>query len=99
MPTNGIRIPGPKVRLLTDEVENKINRLRSTLSGNDLYAFDTYVKNVVSQALVVAKEKVSGYYDVYRMVPGYQSLVAEDYGKQLRNIITPIVSSKLPLTG
>lgn len=99
MPTNGIRIPGPKVRLLTDEVENKINRLRSTLSGNDLYAFDTYVKNVVSQALVVAKEKVSGHYDVYRMVPGYQSLVAEDYGKQLRNIITPIVSSKLPLTG
>lgn len=99
MPTNGIRIPGPKVRLLTDEVENKITRLRSTLSGNDLYTFDTYVKNVVSQALVVAKEKVSGHYDIHRMVPGYQSLVAEDYGKQLRNIITPIVSSKLPLTG
>ena len=99
MPTNGIRIPGPKVRLLTDEVENKITRLRSTLSGNDLYTFDTYVKNVVNQALVVAKEKVSGHYDIHRMVPGYQSLVAEDYGKQLRNIITPIVSSKLPLTG
>ena len=99
MPTNGIRIPGPKVRLLTDEVENQISRLRSTLSGNDLYAFDTYVKNVVSQALVVAKEKVSGYYDIHRMVPGYQSLVAEDYGKQLRNVITPIVASKLPLTG
>ena len=99
MATNGIRIPGPKVRLLTDEVENKISRLRSTLSGNDLYAFDTYVKNVVSQALVVAKEKVSGHYEVNRMVPGYQSLVAEDYGKQLRNIVTPIVASKLPLTG
>lgn len=99
MPTNGIRIPGPKVRLLTDEVENKISRLRSTLSGNDLYAFDTYVKNVVSQALVVAKEKVSGHYEANRMVPGYQSLVAEDYGKQLRNIVTPIVASKLPLTG
>ena len=99
MATNGIRIPGPKVRLLTDEVENRIAHLRSTLSGNDLYTFDTYVKNVVSQALVVAKEKVSGYYDIHRMVPGYQSLVAEDYGKQLRNIITPIVSSKLPLTG
>lgn len=99
MATNGIRIPGPKVRLLTDEVENKISRLRSTLSGNDLYAFDTYVKNVVSHALVVAKEKVSGYYDIHRMVSGYQSLVAEDYGKQLHNIITPIVESKLPLTG
>ena len=99
MPTNGIRIPGPKVRLLTDEVENRISKLRSTLSGNDLYAFDTYVKNVVSQALVVAKEKVSGHYDIHRMVPGYQSLVAEDYGKQLRNVVTPIVASKLPLTG
>ena len=99
MAINGISIPGPKVRLLTDEVENKIASLRSTLSGNDLYAFDTYVKNVVSQALVVAKEKVSGHYEINRMVPGYQSLVAEDYGKQLRNIVTPIVSSKLPLTG
>lgn len=99
MPTNGIRIPGPKVRLLTDEVENQISRLRSTLSGNDLYAFDTYVKNVVSQALVVAKEKVSGRYDINRMVPGYQSLAAQDYGKRLRNVITPIVASKLPLTG
>ena len=99
MTTNGIRIPGPKVRLLTDEVENKISRLRSTLSGNDLYAFDTYVKNVVSQALVVAKEKVSGRYEINRMVPGYQSLVAEDYGRQLRDVVTPIVESKLPLTG
>ena len=99
MPTNGIRIPGPKVRLLTDEVENRISKLRSTLSGNDLYAFDTYVKNVVYQALLHAKEKVSGRYDINRMVPGYQSLVAEDYGKRLCNIFTPIVESKLPLTG
>lgn len=99
MATNGIRIPGPKVRLLTDEVENKISKLRSTLSSTDLYAFDTYVKNVVSQALVVAKEKVSGHYEINRMVPGYQSLVAEDYGRQLCNIVTPIVASKLPLTG
>lgn len=99
MATNGIRIPGPKVRLLTDEVENKIAHLRSTLSGNDLYAFDTYVKNVVNQALVYAKEKVPGHYDINRMVPGYQSLVAEDYGKRLSSIITPIVASKLPLTG
>jgi hypothetical protein len=99
MATNGIRIPGPKVRLLTDEVENRIARLRSTLSGNDLYAFDTYVQNVVNQALVVAKEKVSGYYNIHRMVPGYQSLAAQDYGKRLCNIITPIVESKLPLTG
>lgn len=99
MATTGIRIPGPRVRLLTDEVENKISKLRSTLSGNDLYAFDTYVKNVVSQALVVAKEKVSGHYDINRMVPGYQSLAAEDYGKKLCNIVNPIVASKLPLTG
>ena len=95
----GFSIPGPKVRLLTDEVEDTIAHLRSTLSGNDLYAFDTYVKNVVNQALVYAKEKVSGHYDINRMAPGYQSLVAEDYGKRLSNIITPIVSSKLPLTG
>ena len=99
MATNGIRIPGPKVRLLTDEVENKITRLRSTLSGNDLYTFDMYVKNVVNQALVYAKEKVSGHYEINRMVPGYQSLAAQDYGKRLRNVITPIVASKLPLTG
>lgn len=99
MATNGIRIPGPKVRLLTDEVENRIASLRSTLSGNDLYTFDTYVKNVVNQALVYAKEKISGRYDINRMVPGYQSLVAEDYGKRLSSIITPIVASKLPLTG
>lgn len=99
MATNGMRIPGPKVRLLTDEVENRITRLRSTLSGNDLYTFDTYVKNVVNQALVYAKEKVSGHYDINRMVPGYQSLVAEDYGKRLSNIVTPIVASQLPLTG
>ena len=58
MATNGIRIPGPKVRLLTDEVENVISKLRSTLSGNDLYAFDTYVKNVVNQALVYAKKNI-----------------------------------------
>ena len=95
----GFSIPGPKVRLLTDEVENKISRLRSTLSGNDLYTFDTYVKNVVNQALATAKEKVSGHYDINRMVPGYQSLVAEDYGKRLSNIVTPIVASQLPLTG
>ena len=95
----GLRLPGPKVRLLTDEVENKIAHLRSTLSGNDLYTFDTYVKNVVSQALAYAKEKVSGHYDIHRMVPGYQSLAAQDYGKRLCNIITPIVESKLPLTG
>ena len=99
MATNGIRIPGPKVRLLTDEVETRIANLRSTLSGNDLYAFDTYVKNVVYQALAYAKEKVSGHYDINRMVPGYQSLAAEDYGKKLCNIVTPIVESKLPLTG
>ena len=99
MATNGIRIPGPKVRLLTDEVENRIASLRSTLSGNDLYTFDTYVKNIVNQALVYAKEKVSGHYDINRMVPGYQSLVAEDYGKRLSNIVNPIVASKLPLTG
>lgn len=99
MATNGIRIPGPKVRLLTDEVENKIAHLRSTLSGNDLYTFDTYVKNIVNQALVYAKEKISSYYDIRRMVPGYQSLAAQDYGKRLCNIITPIVESKLPLTG
>ena len=99
MATNGMRIPGPKVRLLTDEVENKISHIRSTLSGNDLYTFDTYVKNVVNQALVFAKEKVSGHYDINRMVPGYQSLVAEDYGKRLCNIVTPIVASQLPLTG
>ena len=99
MATNGIRIPGPKVRLLTDEVENRIAHLRSTLSGNDLYTFDTYVKNVVNQALVYAKEKVSGHYDINRMVPGYQSLVDEDYGKRLSNIVNPIVASKLPLTG
>ena len=85
--------------MLTDEVENAISRIRSTLSGNDLCTFDTYVKNVVNQALVYAKEKVSGHYDINRMVPGYQSLVAEDYGKRLSNIITPIVTSKLPLTG
>ena len=95
----GFSIPGPKVRLLTDEVENVISKLRSTLSGNDLYAFDTYVKNVANQVLVYAKEKVSGHYDINRMVPGYQSLVAEDYGKRLSNIVTPIVASKLPLTG
>lgn len=99
MAINGIRIPGPKVRLLTDEVENRIASLRSTLSGNDLYTFDTYVKNIVNQALVYAKEKISGHYDINRMVPRYQSLVAEDYGKRLSNIITPIVESKLPLTG
>ena len=99
MTTNGIRIPGPKVRLLTDEVENRIASLRSTLSGNDLYTFDTYVKNVIHHALAYAKEKVSGRYDINRMVPGYQSLAAEDYGKRLRNVITPIVASKLPLTG
>ena len=99
MATNGMRIPGPRVRLLTDEVENRITRLRSTLSGNDLYTFDTYVKNVVNQALVYAKEKVSGRYDINRMVQGYQSLVAEDYGKRLCSIVTPIVASKLPLTG
>ena len=99
MAINGIRIPGPKVRLLADEVENKIAHLRSTLSGNDLYTFDTYVKNIVNQALVYAKEKVSGHYDINRMVPVYQSLVAQDYGKRLCNIITPIVESKLPLTG
>ena len=95
----GFSIPGPKIRLLTDEVENRIANLRSTLSGNDLYAFDTYVKNVVNQALATAKEKVSGHYDINRMVPGYQSLVAEDYGKRLSNIVTPIVASQLPLTG
>jgi hypothetical protein len=95
----GFSIPGPKIRLLTDEVENKISHIRSTLSGNDLYTFDTYVKNVVNQALVYAKEKVSGRYDINRMVPGYQSLVAEDYGKRLSNVITPIVASQLPLTG
>lgn len=99
MATNGIHIPGPKVRLLTDEVENRIASLRSTLSGNDLYTFDTYVKNIVNQALVYAKEKVSGHYEINRMVPGYQSLVAEDYGKKLCNIVNPIVASKLPLTG
>ena len=99
MATNGISIPGPKVRSLTDEIENRITRLRSTLSGNDLYTFDTYVKNVVNQALVYAKEKVSGHYDINRMVPGYQSLVAEDYGKRLCSIVTPIVASQLPLTG
>ena len=95
----GFSIPGPKIRLLTDEVENRIANLRPTLSGNDLYAFDTYVKNVVNQALATAKEKVSGHYDINRMVPGYQSLVAEDYGKRLSNIVTPIVASQLPLTG
>ena len=95
----GFSIPGPKVRLLTDEVENKISHIRSTLSGNDLYTFDTYVKNVVNQALVFAKEKISGHYDINRMVPGYQSLVVEDYGKRLSNIVTPIVASQLPLTG
>lgn len=99
MAINGIRIPGPKVRLLTDEVEASIAKLRSTLSGNDLYAFDTYVQNVVNQALVYAKEKVSGHYDINRMVPGYQFLAAEDYGKKLCNIVNPIVASKLPLTG
>ena len=99
MATNGMCILGPRVRLLTDEVENKISHIRSTLSGNDLYAFDTYVKNVVNQALVYAKEKVSGRYDINRMVPGYQSLVAEDYSKRLSNIVTPIVASQLPLTG
>ena len=99
MATNGMCIPGPRVRLLTDEVENAISKLRSTLSGNDLYTFDTYVKNVVNQALVYAKEKVSGHYDINRMVPGYQSLVAEDYVKRLSNIVTPIVASQLPLTG
>ena len=97
MPIKGISIPGPKVRLLTNEVENRIASLRSTLTGNDLYTFDTYIKNVVDQALAYAKQKVPGNYDVKRMVPGYQTLAAEDYGNRLCDVITPIVASKLPL--
>ena len=72
-------------------------KLRTRLPISDqLYLVMIYV---VNQALVYAKEKVPGHYDINRMVPGYQSLVAEDYGKRLSSIITPIVASKLPLTG
>ena len=90
------KIPTQNVRLLTDEVEERIRKIRSTLSGYDLEKFDTYVKDLVNHALAYARHKVTNKYTINRMQPGYQGSAVNDYGHQLRNIVTPMVTSRLP---
>jgi len=62
-----------KVRLLTDEVEERIKKIRSTLSGYDLEKFDMYVKDLVNHALVYAKQKVPSKYTFNSMQPDYMA--------------------------
>ena len=92
----GIKIPTQKVRLLTDEAEERIKKIRSTLSGYDLEKFDIYVKDLVNHALAYARQKMTSKYTINRMQPGYQDSIVNDYGQQLRNIVTPMVISRLP---
>lgn len=92
----GIKIPTQKVRLLTDEAEERIKKIRSTLSGYDLEKFDIYVKDLVNHALAFARQKVTNKYTINSMQPGYQGSAVNDYGQRLRNIVTPIVTSRLP---
>lgn len=92
----GIKIPTQKVRLLTDEVEERIKNIRSNLSGYDLEKFDVYVKDLVSHALAYARQKVASKYTINSMQPGYMGSAVNDYGQRLRNIVTPIVTSRLP---
>ena len=90
-----LKIPTQKVRLLTDEAEERIRKIRSTLSGYDLEKFDIYVKDLVIHALAYARQKVTNKYTINRMQPGYQGSIVNDYGQQLRNIVTPMVISRL----
>lgn len=89
------RIPTQRVRLLTDEVEDRIKKIRSTLSGYDLEKFDTYVKDLVNQALAYAKQKVPSQRTFNSMQPDYMANAVNDYGNKLRNIVTPIVAARL----
>ena len=89
------KIPTQNVRLLTDEAEERIRKIRSTLSGYDLEKFDTYVKDLVNHALAYARHKVTNKYTINRMQPGYQGSAVNDYGTKLRNIVTPIVAASL----
>ena len=91
----GIKIPTQKIRLLTDEVEERIKNIRSTLSGYDLEKFDMYVKDLVNHALVYAKQKVPSKYTFNSMQPDYTVNAVNDYGNILRNIVTPIVAARL----
>ena len=91
----GLRIPTQKVRLLTDEVEERIKKMRSTLSGYDLEKFDIYVKDLVNHALGYARQKVSNKYTFNSIPPDYMANAVNDYGSKLRNIVTPIVAARL----
>lgn len=89
------KIPMQKVRLLTDEVEDRIKKIRSTLSGLDLERFDIYVKDLVNQVLLYAKQKVPNQRTFNSMQPDHMSNAVNDYGSKLRNIVTPIVAARL----
>ena len=91
----GFKIPMQKIRLLTDEVEERIRKIRSILSGYDLEKFDIYVKDLVNQALVYAKQKVPSQRTFNSMPPDYMANAVNDYGSKLRNIVTPIVAARL----
>lgn len=65
------------------------------MSGYDLEKFDIYVKDLVIHALAYARQKVTNKYTINRMQPGYQGSIVNDYGQQLRNIVTPMVISRL----
>lgn len=91
----GFKIPTQKVRLLNDEVEDRIKNIRSTLSGYDLEKFDIYVKDLVNQALMYARQKVPSKCTFNSMQPDYMANAVNDYGSKLRNIVTPIVAARL----
>ena len=91
----GFKIPTQKVRLLTDEVEERIKKIRSNLSGYDLEKFDIYVKDLVNHALAYAKQKVPSQRTFNSMPPDYTANAVNDYGQKLRNIVTPIVAARL----
>lgn len=91
----GFKIPTQKVRLLTDEVEERIKKIRSTLSGYDLEKFDIYVKDLVNHALAYARQKVPNQRTFNSMQPDYMANAVNDYGQKLRSIVTPIVAARL----
>lgn len=90
--TNSV-VKTQNIRLLTDKTEHIIRSIRATLNGDKLRKFDSNLQKVVRNAFAYAK--VNSKFEPDTMYPGIEFDAVDTYGRKIRSIVDPMVSSYL----